>query len=791
MLFNFFINFIKRIRFIDYLLHRIKINLIYYRCVVKKKLYRPSIFFLKKQDQNFFCPYQFRRSSGYIFNTNKKTPTSISKPRRFLTLFSMVIPMMMMLSIAVILAFLTIGYKVYVIWNNQQWNDLLTHIIEYDDQINTEFYDVNNNLIGSSYKIYSIYTEYQHIPQQMIDAIVSVEDRNFFTHHGIDYQAILRAAIYNIRSGKITQGGSTITQQLVRFHLLTREKKFSRKFKEIILAIKLEQLLSKQKILEHYLNRLFLGNNTHGIAGAAHRIFKKELKDLDIGEYALIAGLFQAPSRYNPLANKKAAKHRQIQVLSAMLANNKITINQYNYYKNQKLDYSTHSFSSLPGMSSKATSVGYYLDYVTNQAKKILKVPSIKGGGYRIYTHYSQQLSDIAVDTLNKMSGKYSAIELTYNKTLGTVKLTNNHNNQQNSTINHYYTTPPLRIEASVVILNRHTGAIEAMIGGRDYLKSNFNRVVQSLRSPGSAFKPVVYSYALSHGYKWSDVFFLSPISLSQDYKPRTQQHEYLKEATLIHTFYKSVNVTSFELGKKLGIDNIIAHAHNLGIKSPIKKEYGSLIGQSEVTQMDMVRLYSTFSNQGAYIDPIVISHITDLNGKILYRARDLKNRSHQVLTPQINYLMINAMNKVLSHGTAIKAASLSKLAAGKTGTSNNSNDNWFCGFSQDYVMIVWVGPDSHLQSSIRGISGSSVALPLWKSIFEKINYLTADRIKISSGFFEAPTGLTMAYIDPRYGHKSISGIKTWFLNGSMPSTKPSTLNVINSHQPIRGFGSK
>ena len=791
---------------IDFIISSIELNYIYYLSKIRCK--SRSIYFLKsnkthkkhkklpKKSQQTFKP-SFDLNISDFYQTTGNNPFKSIKNHQISNSKKLFIYFIAPFVISFLLLFLLIAINLTNKWHDPQWQVLLSQIIDYQEQMNTEFYDADGNLFGLSYSAYNINTPYDKIPKEMIDAILSVEDKKFFEHNGVNLKAIVRATIANIKSFKLIEGGSTITQQLVRHHLLTRQKKFSRKFKEIVLALKLEQALSKEKILEFYLNRLFLGNNTYGIAGAAHKIFNKDLDDLNTSEIALIAGLFQAPSRYNPLKNPGKSKKRQLQVLSAMLSNKKINQNDYISAKNYKLEFSSSQRSIAS--DDKVTSYGYYLHFVTHQAKKILKTANLKNKGYRIYTYYSHNNSKLVMDGINSMTAKFNAIELAYNKNLAyKYQKTADHNFTVNSA-NHLNKSPKIKItpnpqdilklQASVVLLNRHTGAIEAMIGGRNFNKSNFNRAFQSLRSPGSAFKPVVYSYALANGYKWSDVFFLSPISISDNYKPRTQTREYLKEATLIHTFYNSINVTSFELGKKLGFKNIIDHAHKLGIKSFIKKEFGSLIGQSEVTQLDMIRLYSTFANQGAYIDPVVISHITDHKGNIIYSSPKLKKRTFEAISPQINYLMINAMNKVLSHGTGIKASSLASRAAGKTGTSNNSNDNWFCGFNSDYVMVVWIGPDNLRHQTIQKVSASSLALPLWKVIFEKLAPINASHAFQRANFFAAPDGVTMAYIDPRYGHRSTSGIKTWFLKGHLPSNRPSALNQINSRKLLRGFG--
>ena len=650
--------------------------------------------------------------------------------------------------------FVVIGWSFTQWYKDQPWQDQIQQIIEYKPPQSTRFYDQSSRLISESYGAHREYTSLKDIPTTLIDAVLAIEDQSFYAHSGVDFKAIIRAALHNILALKVIQGGSTITQQVVRSHLLSREKTFQRKFKEVMLAWHLERAISKQKILEMYLNHLFLGQNAYGVSSIAKRLFSASLKDLGVHEHALIAGLFQAPSRYNPFRDKKQARIRQIQVLKAMKSSRKISAESYRSWIKKPLRYRFH-----PGQTFTSHHM-YTIDYARREAEAILNEKDLRDKGYEIYTTLNPAVSDTAARAVKQMDPTFTKLERMNKATLGDEK-----------------------IEVAVMVMNIRSGEIEAVIGGRNYAQSRFNRSIQAKRSPGSLFKPVIYSFALLHGYRWSDVFYLSPITVDDTYRPRSSESEYLKETTLLRAFTSSINVTTVEVGKKLGFDRIAEHARKLGITSPIKSEYGSLIGQSEVGQLDMLRMYSTFANQGQMIEPTVISHIVDHHGEVVYRAPPREQRQTQVLPEAINFLMVKAMSSVLRYGTARSAYHLAHRAAGKTGTSNDSVDNWFCGFTSDYVVVVWVGPETP-KPLLRGrVAGATLALPIWTSIIESVS---AGRV---AGSFAPPVGVRSFTIDGRYGHKVDRGYEAWFLAHHAPPSSPSYLKLIEMHKRLRGFG--
>lgn len=650
-----------------------------------------------------------------------------------------------------------LGFKAHKWYAAEPWEEQIQKITNYQTTRSTKFYNAAGKLMSESYSAYRLPTSLEDIPTSLIDAVLAAEDKNFYSHRGLDPSAILRAALANLTAMKVTQGGSTITQQLVRFHLLSREKKLIRKIKEAILAYHLEKRLSKDQILEMYLNHLFLGQNSYGVASVSMRLFSRPLHKLRLHEHALIAGLFQAPSRYNPFKNKKLARKRQVMVLKAMLKTGKISKATFQSEVKKPLKYRFYGGQSMTSYHM------YAVDYARAQAEKILGESNLRDKGYQIHTTLSSATTDVLARAIANMNPHFEKIERLNEKTLDGES-----------------------IQAAGMVMNVRKGTIEAMIGGRNYGESHFNRSTQAMRSPGSLFKPIIYSYALMSGYKWSDTFYLAPITIADTYRPRSNEKDYLSETTLLRAFTSSINVTTVEVGKKLGLEKIINHAQKLGVRSPIKTEYGSLIGQSEVSQLDMVRMYSAFANQGKMIEPAIISHIIDPSGHEVYRTKELARRTSKVMSPEINFLMVKAMSSVLKHGTARSAAHLAHLAAGKTGTSNDSVDNWFCGFTSHYLTVVWVGPETSKPLHRGRGAGATLALPIWK---ETMEHLTSQS---SPEPFTAPQGVRPYIIDTRYGHRTSRGFEAWFLAHHSPPAKPTYLKLINlPGKVLRGFGTR
>lgn len=615
---------------------------------------------------------------------------------------------------------------------------------------NSLVFDREGKKIGEFFNNYNIYIPYEKIPKDMINAIIAIEDRNFWTHQGFDPKGIARAIIAKVKGQKQQQGASTITQQVVRNFLLPKEKSIQRKLQEISLSWHLEKKLSKEKILEIYANTMFLGNGSYGIGAAAYRYFGKPINKLKTHEFALIAGLFQSPSRFNPSRYPKRAKQRQTMVLRSMYASKMMNFPKTQKQIKLKLVYKEYQ-------PINTATAPYFIDYIKDQAQSLLKESgqSIDGQGLRIYTTIDTNLQKLAeqsieesADLLNHAQSRVAQIR----DRKGIVRQAS--------------------LEAAILSVDPSTGEIITMIGGRNYEKSKFNRTYQSLRSPGSAFKPVVYSLALEMKMKWSDVIYVSPISIN-NYRPHTPDEDFLTETTMMRAFYRSMNTPTVEIGQKLGLGPVIEHAKKLGIRSPIKEEFGSMLGSSDVTMMDMARVYSAFANGGNLVEQIAIQKITDRKGKTIYSAPSVADRTTRVMTPQIAFLMTQGMRAVLAMGTGYTSAKLSGVTAGKTGTSNDSADNWFCGYTTNHVAITWVGTDEH--AKINGdVTGGKLALPIWDRYLTKSFNLRKPR------GFRPPSGMVTTYIHPKFGNRSPNGVRMYFQRGNEPPNDSSALEVLS-----------
>ena len=618
----------------------------------------------------------------------------------------------------------------------------LDSIVDHTERDNTLIYARDGKMIAEVFSRYRIYVPWEEMPAMMIDAVLAIEDRNFFTHRGVDIKAMLRALWSNVKAGRVKQGASTITQQVVKNYSLNRKRTLQRKLKEIFLAVELERILPKEKILTIYLNNFFLGNRSYGVGAAARRYFGKKVQNLTLAETALIAGMFRAPGKYDPLRFPRAARRRQLQVLQAMAASGKIDSAQMHTAAREDLRFH-------PYRAPRLETAPHFVDYVIKKAATILDWPTIGDQGLRIHTTLdldSQRQATKTIADVAKIT-KYKEVAA---------------------------------MEAALLSVDPLNGEILTMVGGRDYRQSKFNRTVQALRPPGSAFKPIVYSYALARGMTWNDVSLLAPISI-EAYRPRERRGEFIKETTLYRSFYKSLNLPVIDLAKKFGVKRIIEHAQQLGIESQLKEEAGTVLGGSDLRMTEMAAAYAVFANAGVRTWQIAIRKITDRHGNVLYRAPAREERQAEVLSPQVSYMMTAAMQDVFRHGTASRYRNMHRWAAGKTGTSDGAKDNWFCGYSNERVTVVWVGKDDFSQNS-RRTYGATVALPLWAKFMQAVTSPHARR------GFAVPTGVVAARVNPRYGTLDAKGIRMYFPASKVPKKRYSPYEALSKNPEFRGF---
>lgn len=622
----------------------------------------------------------------------------------------------------------------------------LQKILEYKPSDNSIVYDRQGEKIGEYFSSYYVYVPYEKLPKRLIEAIIAIEDRQFFHHSGIDVRGIMRAFVTRLLGGG-NQGGSTITQQVVRHFLLTQERTFERKAKEAALALRLDSLLSKERILELYVNAMFLGNGAYGVGAAAIRYFGRPINELQEHELALIAGLFQSPSRYNPVKYADRAKNRQLQVIRAMNRAKYITRQQEHEWRKRPLRYQLYNPTNLQ-------IAPHFVDYVQEMAQKLVAHVDLKNSGLRIHTSLDAGMQRLLLEAVAESKDVLSKAE----------RLVYKNNAPKN----------PEQVEAAMLVTNPKTGEILAMMGGRDYKKSQFNRTVSAKRQPGSLFKPVVYSLALQRGWKWSDQLYVTPVAID-NYRPKNFSDNFLTETTLLRSFYQSINTTTVEVGQKLGVQSVMEQAKKLGVRTPLKKEVGTLLGSSEVTMFDLASLFGVFANNGKRVAPFAITRIETRGGEVLYQAKKIESREAPVMSPQIAYLMIQGMKAVFRHGTAAQFPEMAQFAAGKTGTTNDSRDNWFAGCAPELCAVTWVGADQP-ESFHTGATGTSLALPVWAKFMKK----WAGKKPPSD--FVAPEGIVEVKISSRYGNRDLKeGISAYFIQGQEPVREMSTLKAVSN----------
>lgn len=529
------------------------------------------------------------------------------------------------------------------------------------------------------------------VPPLLVKSILAVEDERFYSHSGVDPIGILRAMWVNVRRMSFQQGGSTLTQQLMKNFFLTDERTLSRKVPEAIMALIAERKYSKETILENYLNEIYLGQRgsqgIFGVSQAAQFYFAKPLSDLTLGESALMAGLIRAPNRLSPYRSTDAAIKRRNVVLTKLLDDRIITRRQYETAMREKLPD-----RPLVKVSNDAP---FYVDYLRRELDENYSNAVLTKEGLRIFSSLDLQLQRKAeralVEGLKKLEASHPALRRKGNDSL----------------------------EGAIIVMRPQTGEIKAMVGGRNYQKSQFNRVFQAKRQPGSIFKPFVYLAALMYGgqsgvrYTPETVINDSEFTWNYDGKewhPNNYNKEYFGAVTFRRALEGSLNSATGRVAQDVGIRRVREIAQRLGIQSPLPAVPSLALGSAEVTPLEVAVAFSTIANGGVRTRPLAVKLVMDQDAQPLEK-RDV--RVEQVINPQLAHMMNNLLKGVLDRGTATAARRMgfTRPAAGKTGTTNDYKDAWFVGYTPDLLAVVWVGFDG--QSKLN-LSGSEAALPIW-----------------------------------------------------------------------------
>jgi penicillin-binding protein 1A len=569
----------------------------------------------------------------------------------------------------------------------------------YKPPVKTLVFDSRGRVLHEFFKENRSQVPLKQIPRHLVNATISTEDRSFYQHWGVDLWGVGRAALRNITKMRRAEGGSTITQQLARNLFLTHERTVTRKLKEIALAMEIERNYSKQQILEMYFNQIYFGDGAYGVDAAAKTYFNKPVQELTLAECALLAGLPASPSMYSPRRRPDAAKARRTKVLRNMLATKAITQVEFDNANGLPLGVTAQRYSN--------DRAPYFVEMVRLHLDEIYGSNAVYGEGLQVHTTLDMDLQQAAERALER---QLTSIE-------GDLKLKHTRASYvapASDAARANQTTPYL--QGAIVALDPRNGYIRALVGGRDWNHSNFNRAVQAQRQPGSAFKPFVYVAAMDNGFKPTDIVVDEPVSFpggdGKLYQPGNYDKTFRGPITLRYALQQSVNIPAIKLLRKVGTSMVASYAQRMGIKSKLGQNLSLALGSSEVNLLEITSSYGVFANSGIRNDPLFILKVEDRNGKVLEKHTP---RPTEVLSEETAGIMTSMLQSVMDHGTGYpaRAAGFLNPAAGKTGTMDDYMDAWFVGYTPSLACGVWVGYDQKKPIG-PSMTGARAALPAW-----------------------------------------------------------------------------
>ena len=736
----------------------------------------------------------------------------------FKNIFTLILSLFILISLIILI----------VLWTFSNSIPDYRFLKNYKPPVSSKMYSGNGELVADFSKEKRIFVPYEAIPKNVINSFLSAEDKNFFSHPGVDAKGVMRAIINNIKnviSSKRLEGASTITQQVAKNFLLTNEISINRKIKEAILAFRIERALTKERILELYLNQIYLGSGAYGVAAASLEYFDKSIKELNYIEAALLSALPKAPSRYNPYRDKKLAKFRRDLVLKNLYENNFIDESKYLKFKNQPIKLKKTKKIFLENSQ-------YYIEDVRKNIIEKLTYEKVYNQGYNINTPINLELQKIATQSLRnglvaydrrkgwrgpitninytnnwyeKINKKF-VLEKSINWELAIVKKINQFNsivelnNGLQAEIKYkditwtkrefndlfrvgdviyvkkidksFYSLEQLpKINGGIVAMDPFTGRILALSGGFSFKNSEFNRVSQALRQPGSAFKPFVYALALENQYTPSSIVLDAPLVLDQGidlkkWKPENYGKKFYGPSTLRVGLEKSRNLMTVRIAQNLGIDKVANFSKKMNIYENPEELLSISLGSAETTLLNLTSAYCSFVNGGKLIKPVIIDRIQDGEGNTIINNENRKcincenisfsgkefpkieDSYDQVFSPQTAYQLTTILQGAVERGTGKKLKKLKLNIAGKTGTTNENTDAWFIGFTSNLVIGVYVGMDNP-QPLGKFETGSKAALPIFKEFVKK-------SVKKSDARpFKIPENITLMVVDVQTGEKA------------------------------------
>ena len=733
----------------------------------------------------------------------------------------------------------------------------------YQPPISSRVYSVDGKLIAEYAIEKRLFVPFESIPDKVINSFLSAEDKNFFNHPGIDAKGILRAIIKNIKNlsqNKRLEGASTITQQVAKNFLLTNEVSMKRKVKEAILAFRIERAYTKERILELYLNQIYLGQGTYGIAAASLEYFDKSIKELTYSDSALLAALPKAPSKYNPYRYPEVAKFRRNLVLQNLEENNFISKQKLGKFQNLELNLKKRKIEIINEANSyteevrrsvnenygfeKLYSQGLSIRTPLNIRYQIQAIKSLRKGiedydrrhGWRgpltnkiKYKNWNNKLSKFKLDPtlkwefaeiieVNNLQLKFKTINKNKNNVEGILTEKNlKWTIPKNKSISDKYSRGDIifikkennnwslkqypKVNGGIVVLDPFTGDVKALAGGFNYKSSEFNRVTQAKRQPGSAFKPIVYAAALENGFAPNSIILDAPFVESQgaglkNWKPENYGKKFYGPSTFRKGIEYSRNLMTVRIAKTLGLNKILDLSKKLNIYEEIPELLSVSLGAAETSLINLTSGYAPFVNGGKKIEPNLISRIQDRRGKTIFQAENrrcigcdkfindsknypkIENTNERVLSEETAYQMISILKGAVQRGTAKKLRSLKVPLAGKTGTTNDNYDAWFIGFSSNLVIGVYIGFDNP-KTLGKFETGSKAALPIFKDFIENALF------KEDFDNFKIPENIYLTSLNYDTGMKSSPGEK----NTIIEALKLKDINNINDNNLISVSG--
>lgn len=621
----------------------------------------------------------------------------------------------------------------------------LSQLEQINPKLVTKINDMNGEIAHEYFVERREWTPFDSIPVNAIHAVMATEDRAFYDHWGMNVWAIPSAILESATSGKKLRGASTLTQQLTKLLFLTPERTISRKIKEMMTAIRIEQTYTKKEILEFYMNEVYLSGGNYGFQAAGKFYFGRPLDSLTIPEYAVLAGMLQRPEAYRPDRHPKASLERRNTVLYAMRDAGYITNDEYHQYIETPITLAKKEVNGDAGL--------YFYEEIRKYMEKKYGENSLYADGVTINSTIDPYIQAFA-DSVARVQVEKVRRRVKYRATRRLL-LTKKYDMPEDSVVAHFDsiytlfkkeylakdTVPDLtkrrfpdsiryhHAEVAAILIENETGAIRAMVGGSDWNSSRWNRAVQSLRQPGSSFKPIVYSTAMDNGASPCDSVNDQPVSIpdpddknpNKVWRPANFEHDFEGMMTLRRALYRSKNLPAILTGMKYGLNNVVNYARKFGIvRAPLMAVPSLALGSVGATLMEMTSAYTVFPNGGTRIEPYMIESIVDRNGEVIEKNSKVE---HEVLRPASAYLMVDILKDVNVRGTAARvwANGFTHPSGGKTGTTNDYTDCWYIGFTKQYTMGIWVGSDSPGTLGA-GHTGTEDALPVWIAVMKELH---------------------------------------------------------------------